>query len=181
MTASFRSDEVLAFWRDAGPAEWFAHNPAFDVRFRERFLTAHYAAASRELDAWAETPEGSLALLILLDQFPRNAFRGTGHMYATDPLARYFARRLNATRGDLTLPEALRVFCYLPFSHSESLEDQDLAVRLNEELGSDTLSHAIGHRDIVQRFGRFPHRNPMLGRETTAAEADFLAGGGFSG
>lgn len=179
MAATISPDEVLAFWREAGPGEWFAHDPDFDRRFRERFLDAHFSAARRERDHWADTPEGTLALLILLDQFPRNAFRGTAHMYATDPLARHFARRLLATRGDRELPAGLRVFCYLPFSHSESLADHDLAVRLNEEAGS--ARHAIGHRDIIRRFGRFPHRNRMLGRETTEAEADFLAGGGFSG
>ena len=163
------------------PSQWFAHDPAFDTRFRERFLLAHQAAARRELDAWAATAQGSLALLILLDQFPRNAFRGTAHMYATDPLARRFARQLNASRGDRELPKPLRLFCYLPFSHSESLDDQELAVKLNRELDPESARHAIGHRDIIKRFGRFPHRNPMLGRDTTPAEASFLAQGGFSG
>lgn len=181
MVTRFTPGEVVAFWVDAGPGEWFAARADFDARFRERFLDAHHAAARRELDDWAGTAEGCLALLILLDQFPRNAFRGTGHMYATDPLARHFARRLHAGRGDLGLPEDLRLFCYLPFSHSESPADQDLAVALNAELGPESLRHARGHQDIIRRFGRFPHRNPMLGRDTTAAEAEFLAGGGFSG
>lgn len=174
-------DPIVAFWRDAGPSRWFAKHADFDARFRERFLDDHLAAARRERDDWAATAHGTLALLILLDQFPRNVFRGTAHMYATDPLARHFARRLHAGRGDLELAEDLRLFCYLPFSHSESLEDQALAVALNAELGEESLRHARGHQDIIRRLGRFPHRNPMLGRETTAAEAAFLAGGGFRG
>ena len=174
-------ETVVAFWVDAGPAAWFAKNAAFDTRFRELFLDVHYAAARRELDDWAATPVGTLALLILLDQFPRNAFRGTAHMYATDPLARHFARRLNTTRGDRELPQDLRLFCYLPFSHSEALPDQERAVALNGELGQESLRHALNHRDNIRRFGRFPHRNPMLARETTPAEAEFLARGGFAG
>lgn len=181
MSPSLTPESVVGFWVDAGPAAWFAKDPAFDARFRERFLDAHYAAARRELDDWADTPEGVLALLILLDQFPRNAFRGTGHMYATDPLARHFARQLNATRSDRQLPEDLRLFCYLPFCHSESLPDQEVGVALNAELGPESLRHALNHQDIIKRFGRFPHRNPMLARETTPAEARFLADGGFSG
>lgn len=173
--------ECVAFWREAGYDRWFTHDPDFDLAFRARFLDAHYAAARRELDAWSDGAEGSLALLILLDQFPRNAFRGTGHMYATDPLARMFARRANERRQDLELEKDLRAFFYLPFSHSENLADQDLAVSLNEELGEPFIEHAIGHRDIVRRFGRFPHRNAILGRETTPEEARFLADGGFSG
>lgn len=174
-------DVVINFWREAGPSAWFTKSEAFDDCFRDRFLAAHFQAARRELDGWATTPEGGLALLILLDQFPRNAFRGTGHMYATDGLARQYARRLLADRGDLKLAPDLRLFCYLPLSHSEALADQDQAVALNEALDRDAGEHARRHRDIVRRFGRFPHRNPLLGRETTAAEADFLAAGGFAG
>ena len=175
------ASEVIDFWRDAGPAQWFAHSPDFDERFRTRFLEAHFAAARRELDAWAGRAEGSLALLILLDQFPRNAFRGTGHMFATDPLARLFARHALAAGHAQAVEPDLRVFMLLPFMHSEQLEDQHLAVELHHSLGLASDVHALRHREVVQRFGRFPHRNPMLGRETTPEEADFLRDGGFAG
>ena len=173
--------EVIHFWRDAGPKQWFAHDPAFDARFRARFEAAHFAAARREFDAWADTAEGALALLILLDQFPRNAFRGSAHMYATDPLARRFARQMLDRGLDAQIEPELRLFCYLPFAHSEELADQERSVALTRLLGGDAVPHAEGHRDIVQRFGRFPHRNPMLGRETTDEEAAFLDSGGFRG
>jgi uncharacterized protein (DUF924 family) len=174
-------EEVVDFWRDAGPERWFNKDAAFDTLFRERFLPLHFAAARRELDPWAETAPGSLALAILLDQFPRNAFRGTAHMYATDPLALHFARRAQAeAHGEATDAE-LRLFLHLPFCHSENLADQDLSVRLSTPLGGSAREHAEGHRDIIRRFGRFPHRNPLLGRETTAEEQAFIDGGGFAG
>jgi uncharacterized protein (DUF924 family) len=181
MALSISPADVTAFWRDAGPKAWFAHDPAFDTRFRERFLEAHLAAARRELDAWGASAQGSLALVILLDQFPRNAFRGSGHMYATDGLARWFARRAIDAGHDRQIEAALRLFIVLPFSHSESLADQELAVQLHAGVDAEAARYAAHHRDIVQRFGRFPHRNPMLGRETTAEEAEFLRAGGFSG
>lgn len=173
---------LLEFWRAAGAAgHWFDHDPAFDRRFRAAFLDRHMAVAARRHDDWMETAEGALALVILTDQFPRNAFRGTGHMYATDPLARAYARAALAA-GHMERVEAdLRVFFCLPFAHAEDLADQELSVLLNAKLGDPWLVHAIDHRDIVRRFGRFPHRNPMLGRETTAEEARFLAEGGFAG
>ena len=173
--------DVVGFWKDAGPERWFAQDPDFDAEFRARFLDAHMAAARRELDSWAETPEGTLALMVLLDQFPRNCFRGTAHMYATDPLALFFARQAVADRHDMAVPEDLRMFLYLPFAHSERLADQEESVRLSAPLGEENIRHASRHRDIVARFGRFPHRNPMLGRETTAEERAFLDAGGFAG
>ncbi|MFY8150683.1 MAG: DUF924 family protein [Hyphomicrobiales bacterium] len=175
------AQSVIDFWRDAGPERWFRKDAAFDGLFRERFMTLHFAAARRELDAWAESAPGSLALAILLDQFPRNSFRGTAHMYATDPLARHFARLAQARgHGAATEPE-LRIFLHLPFCHSEDLADQDLSVALSTPLGGDAAKHAEGHRDVIRRFGRFPHRNALLGRETTPEEATFLAEGGFAG
>ncbi|WP_238122998.1 MULTISPECIES: DUF924 family protein [unclassified Xanthobacter] len=173
---------LLDFWRAAGAAgHWFSHDPHFDRQFREMFLDRHMAVAARLHDDWMETAEGALALLILTDQFPRNAFRGTGHMYATDPLARSFARAALAAGHMAQVEEGLRVFFCLPFAHAEDLVDQELSVALNLQLGEPWLAHAIDHRDIVLRFGRFPHRNPLLGRETTAEEARFLAEGGFAG
>ncbi|MBX3578015.1 MAG: DUF924 family protein [Rhizobiaceae bacterium] len=174
--------EVTRFWRDAGFEKWFPKSAAFDDDFRSRFHDLHFAAARRERDHWAATPEGALALLILLDQFPRNCFRGSGHMYATDPLALSIARAALSKDFDLLIePPLLRLFFYLPFSHSENLADQEVAVRKSEPLGPDVTKHATGHRDIVRRFGRFPHRNPMLGRETTPEEQAFLDEGGFKG
>lgn len=183
MTATIdpRAERCMAFWLDAGSEAWFRKDEAFDADFRSRFMDLHFAAARRELDGWGEHFQGSFALMILLDQFPRNSFRGTGHMYATDPLARHFARRALAAGHDRQIDVGARVFFYLPFSHSENLEDQELAVALNQPLGDEFLKHAVEHRDIVQRFGRFPHRNTMLGRETTDEERVFLDGGGFAG
>lgn len=174
-------EEVVDFWRDAGPERWFNKDAAFDTLFRERFLALHLAAARRELDPWAETAQGSLALAILLDQFPRNAFRGTAHMYATDLLALHFARRAQAEAHGEALDAELRLFLHLPFCHSENLADQDVSVRLSTPLGGPAREHAEGHREIIRRFGRFPHRNPLLGRETTAEEQAFIDGGGFAG
>lgn len=182
MTASDTSStHVIDFWRQAGPERWFRKDAAFDAQFRERLASLHFAAARRELDDWADTPEGALALLLLLDQYPRNSFRGTAHMYATDPLARYFALQMQARGFDEAVEPLLRPFCYLPLVHSESLADQDRAVSLTERLGGDAARHARGHRDIVARFGRFPHRNAVLGRATSAPEQAFLDQGGFSG
>lgn len=174
--------DVVGFWKEAGKdGRWFDKDKGFDRRFRERFLDLHMAVATREHDSWMETPEGALALLILTDQFPRNAFRGTGHMYATDPLARHYARQAHAGGHMERVEPDLRLFFCLPFAHSEDIADQDLSVALNARLGQPWLDHAEGHRDIIRRFGRFPHRNPLLGRETTFEEAVFLRNGGFQG
>ncbi len=171
---------VVAFWREAGAASWFRRDAAFDARFRDRFLDAHHAAARRELDAWQQSTTGSLALLILLDQLPRNAFRDSAHAYATDPLARHFASRAISAGHDRECDEALRLFYYLPFEHAETLADQDRAVALIAPLGGELLRYAEVHRDVIARFGRFPHRNAALGRTATAAEQSFLDEGGFS-
>ncbi|MDX8451742.1 DUF924 family protein [Mesorhizobium sp. VK9D] len=176
-----RALSVTKFWRDAGEDAWFEKNDAFDADFRSRFLELHYAAARRECDDWNEHAEGSLALMILLDQFPRNCFRSTGHMCATDPLARYFADKAIAAGQDLELDEVVRVFLYLPFEHSELLADQERSVELTTAKAPEYLKYAEEHLEIIRRFGRFPHRNRMLGRATTAEEQAFLDGGGFSG
>lgn len=181
MTVPADALAVTRFWREAGPDRWFAKDEAFDDAFRGRCADLHMAAARRELDDWIGHPEGALALLLLLDQFPRNCFRDTGHMYATDPLARHYCRRALALGHDRAVEPDLRVFFYLPLSHSEDLADQEDAVRLNEPQGGPALEAAIDHRDIVARFGRFPHRNPILGRETTSDERAFLDDGGFAG
>ena len=173
--------EVVNFWRESGPDKWFRKDDAFDAEFRDRFLDLHFAASRRELDHWADHPEGVLALMILLDQLPRNCFRGSGHMYATDPLARYFVRAALAAGHDQMVEEKLRLFFYLPLSHSECLSDQHIAVERNIPLGEEVLKHAVGHRDIIQRFGHFPHRNRILGRQTKPDEQAFLDSGGFAG
>lgn len=172
---------VIQFWKAAGPEMWFAKNTDFDTAFRTGFLESHMAAARRELDGWSDTAEGSLALLLLLDQFPRNAFRDTAHMFATDSLALYFARKALAAGHHDHIDHDLKVFLILPFEHSENLADQELAVRLCRPLGGGTLTFAEIHLDIIRRFGRFPHRNAVLGRDTTPEEAAFLDQGGFKG
>lgn len=172
---------VLRFWRDAGPRKWFAKDPAFDAEFSMRFAPLHLAAARRELDHWASTAQGVLALLILLDQYPRNAFRGTAHMYATDPLARFVARHMRERGYDQGFDVDMRAFCYMPFEHSEDPHDQELSVELFRPLGGAYPAYAETHRDIVRRFGRFPHRNRQLGRSTTPEEQRYLDEGGFAG
>jgi uncharacterized protein (DUF924 family) len=178
---SLKAREVLKFWRKAGPALWFAKDAAFDARFRERFLLDHEAAARGEMQHWLATPEGALALVILLDQFPRNAFRDTPRMYDTDALGRKAANAALSAGYDQQVPRELRKFFVLPFAHSEDLADQERAVALARRIGPDDLAHAEHHRDIVRRFGRFPHRNKILGRETTAEERKYLDDGGYAG
>ena len=161
---------------------WFAKEEAFDALFHDRFRDAHFAAARRELDHWAETPEGVLALLILLDQFPRNCFRGTGHAFATDPLARMFAVGALDAGFDRAVENDLRRFFYLPLQHAEdmALQDRQLALFQAMERPADDR-WAEHHHAVVERFGRFPHRNRALGRETTAEEKAFLEQDGFRG
>jgi uncharacterized protein (DUF924 family) len=177
-----QASEVVGFWRDAGYEKWFARDDAFDAEFERRFHQAHLAAARGELEAWLASSEGALALLILLDQFPRNCFRGCAHSYATDGLARSYARRAIDAGFDLQVETALRMFFYLPFEHSEAMADQERAMELFAQIGDDELmKYARLHRDLIARFGRFPHRNKALGRESTREEIEYLASGGFSG
>lgn len=173
--------DVVDFWREAGPRRWFAKSEAFDAEFISRFADTHHAAARGELDAWLADAEGTLALLVLLDQFPRNAWRNNPHMLATDGKALAVARNAIDAGFDLQLEPALRPFFYLPFMHSEVLAEQERSVQLNAALDANTQRFAVLHRDIVARFGRFPHRNQLLGRETTQEEKQFLESGGFAG
>ncbi len=173
---------VVEFWRAAGPQRWFVRDDAFDREFRECFLDMHYLAARRGCEEWLHDGEGALALQILLDQFPRNCFRGTAHSYATDGLARHYAMRSIEEGLDRELTPQLRAFIYLPFEHSEDPVDQDRSVAMFEVLGDlEYLRFAELHRDIIRRFGRFPHRNAVLGRIPTPEELHFLAEGGFAG
>jgi uncharacterized protein (DUF924 family) len=178
--------DIVAFWREAGPKRWFEKDATFDEAIRLRFEDTHHAAARGEYDDWLETPEGALALVILLDQFPRNLYRGSAHQFATDPLARRIAAEAIARGHDKAVEAEMRDFFYLPFEHSEDMADQDRAVALCQAAAEaagdpDLAKWALIHRFIVDRFGRFPHRNRCLGRETTPEEQAFLDQGGFSG
>jgi uncharacterized protein (DUF924 family) len=172
---------VVAFWRDAGPGAWFAKHPEFDRAFRERFLVLHEAAAEGRRADWIGSPEGALALVLLLDQFPRNAFRGSPRMYATDAMARAISAVAISAGHDRQVEPALRAFFYIAFGHSEDLADQERGVALCRSLGERDLAHAEHHRDIVRRFGRFPHRNPILGRKMRPEEQRYLDDGGYAG
>jgi len=173
---------ILAFWREAGPDKWFKKDAAFDDAIQARFLATYEAAAAGTLADWGDTPEGALALLIALDQFPRNMFRGSPRTFVADPLARQIADRVIARGFDQQVAAAERGFFYLPFMHSEQLADQERCCVLYRALGDDNgLKYALDHADIIRRFGRFPHRNAVLGRTTTPDEQAFLDSGGFAG
>ena len=182
LTTTIAPADVLAFWRAAGPDKWFAKDDAFDAEIAARFGALWRAAANNELASWETTPEGALALVIVLDQFPRNMFREQARTYETDAVARAVADRA-LTRGfDREVPQLERRFFYLPFMHSEILADQERCLLLARALGDDEVTkYAEIHTDIVRRFGRFPHRNSMLGRATTPDEQAFLDAGGFAG
>ena len=173
--------DVLDFWRDAGAGKWFNGGAGFDAECRDRFLEAHSAASRRELAHWMDDAEGALALLLLLDQIPRNVFHGSGHAFATDGLAREFARNAVDAGFDMRIDVPLRIFFYLPFEHSEEMDDQDRSLQLFAAMGdAGYLDYARRHRDVIARFGRFPHRNAALGRISTPEEVVWLeAGGGF--
>ena len=172
---------VLAFWRAAGPDKWFEKDAGFDAEISRRFRGTYEAATAGEL-AWDENPEGALALIVVLDQFPRNMFRNSAPAFAADPLARDVAARAIAHGFDQLVPIAERMFFYLPFEHSENLAHQERCVALNRASGdADAIKWAEAHADIIRRFGRFPHRNAVLGRATTAEEQAYLDGGGFKG
>jgi uncharacterized protein (DUF924 family) len=174
--------DIVAFWREAGPDRWFARDEAFDRTCRERFLLTYEAAARGDLNEWELTPDGSLAVVLLLDQFPRNMFRGTRRVYATDPSALMTADRAVEKGHDKKVDPALRRFFYLPFMHSESIRDQERSLLLNEALGDpEVMKWARHHHDIIRRFGRFPHRNDILGRDSTPDELDFLKSSEFRG
>ena len=175
-------EDVIAFWRAAGPQKWFGKDADFDRAIAAQFLPAHEAAAAGQLSDWAATPDGALALLLLLDQFPRNMFRGSARAFATDPLARTVADRAVAQGFDEAAASGERMFFYLPFEHSENLADQERSLALSRRAGGGTADrYAEIHADIIRRFGRFPHRNAMLGRVTTPEEQAFLDAGGFAG
>lgn len=183
MTAHESADalDLLAFWWRAGPERWFAADAAFDedcARFRALYETA----AAGGLDGWRTTAAGSLALIVLTDQIPRNVFRGTPQAFATDPLALAHARHAVGSGFDRGWPIPARGFFYLPFTHAEDLAAQEEGLDVFRATGDqDGYFHALVHHDAIRRFGRFPHRNPILGRETTPAEQAYLDSGGFGG
>ena len=174
-------DAVTGFWSAAGEQRWFVRSEAFDRDCEARFLATHFAAARRELEHWTERADGVLALLILLDQIPRNVFRGSAHSYATDSLARMYAARGVDAGFDRQVDRAMRIFFYLPFTHSEDIADQERSLLLHRTFpGSGQDTWAARHHEEIRRFGRFPHRNAALGRANTPEEQDWLdAGGGF--
>jgi uncharacterized protein (DUF924 family) len=175
-------EAVLTFWRKAGPKKWFTKDTSFDDEIRARFLATYEAAAADRLADWEHTAEGALALTIALDQFPRNMFRNDARTYAADPLALAVAKRAIARGFDQRVPAPEWQFFYLPFEHSEALPDQERCCALFAAAGdADLLKWAELHADIIRKFGRFPHRNAMLGRSTTPEEQAFLDGGGFKG
>jgi|SRR6185312_101591 len=176
MTADATPADIVTFWREAGPDKWFAADHAFDLTVRSKFFAAHEAAARGELAAWQDDSEGALALVLLFDQFPRNMFRGEARAFATDAMARAVAERALARGFDQATDLTMRPFFYLPLMHSEAPVDQDRCVRLYEALGdAEQLRYAREHRDVIRKFGRFPHRNNALGRATTQGEREFLA------
>jgi uncharacterized protein (DUF924 family) len=180
--------DILHFWfgqpgsalRGTFREAWFKKDPAFDDEIRRHFLGSTEAAARGEHDRWQADPEGALALTILLDQFPRNLYRGSPKAFAADPKAREVADAAVARGFDRGFPSCERLFFYLPFEHSETLADQERSVQLFRKLAEDdparaeVIPYALCHQEIIQRFGRFPHRNEALGRESTAEEIAFL-------
>ena len=188
-----RAGEVLDFWfgREGDPEygqfrnEWFRKDPEFDARVTQQFADLYEEAAVGNLDGWRDDAESCLALVIVLDQFPRNMFRGDGRTHAEDDRALGASKYAVERALDRELPAFQRMFLYMPFMHSESVEDQRRSVELFERLAGeegapDVVSYAVAHRDIVEQFGRFPHRNEILGRETTPEEAVFLTKEGSS-
>jgi uncharacterized protein (DUF924 family) len=187
--SNHRAEDVLAFWFGQGAEygqrhkRWFEKQPGFDAEVRQRFLGLHEQLARER--AWLDSPRGRLARILVLDQFPRNMFRGTPRAFATDPLALNTARLAVQRGDDQALLPVERLFVYLPFEHSEALEDQERACELTKPLAAfpetdDAYRYALAHRDVIARFGRFPHRNSILGRASTAEEIDFLKQPGSS-
>lgn len=178
--------DILDFWfHEAGPEKWYAVSTAFDATVRRRFAKAIEREAARYRHGphpWLETADGALALILLFDQFPRNVWRGSGKAFDFDPLALAIAERMIGRGFDWAVPEARRAFVYMPFMHSEDLADQDRCIELAGERleGGSTLHHAQKHREVIERFGRFPYRNDALGRASTPAEIAYLDGGGYA-
>ena len=177
--------EVLDFWLgEIGPEGWYAAGEALDADIRDRFADLWRAARDGGLDHWIDGPAGSLAFIIVTDQFPRNMWRGSGDSFATDALAVAAARKAMDHGWDMAVPEPERQFFYLPLMHSETMADQrdciDLMAERMPETGASNHLHARAHAEVIARFGRFPYRNTALGRQTTPEEQAFLDGGGYA-
>jgi uncharacterized protein (DUF924 family) len=182
MTAAITPSDILSFWKAAGYERWFEKDSGFDALIRERFSALWQVACEGGLDHWQQSDDGALALTIVLDQFPRNLFRNAQRAYSTDERARGVADQAIARGADMRVDPVLRQFFYLPFMHSEQLADQQRSVALYKALGEpEQLRFAVEHHDIIRAFGRFPHRNPVLGRQTSAAEQAYLDANGFAG
>lgn len=174
-------ERVVAFWAEIGPKGWFERNAKVDRQISERFADSLDAAADGDLNGWLDQANSALALILVLDQFPRNMFRGSARAFAYDAMAVEAAEAAIAAGHDRTTDMPHRQFFYLPFMHSEILEHQDRCVSLNEAIDNESgVKFALIHREAIDKFGRFPHRNHVLGRVTTLAEAEYLASGGFS-
>jgi len=180
-TKSVGPEDVVAFWSGAGPEKWFRKDGEFDNQISERFGEIHAQAAAGRLRDWEATPEGALALILLLDQFSRNIHRGTRDAFAQDELASAVARRALDAGFDSAIDPELRYFFYMPLMHSEAIGDQERSVLAFHAVAPQNLSYAREHERIIRRFGRFPHRNLILGRHMTPAEKAFMEGGGFAG
>jgi uncharacterized protein (DUF924 family) len=173
--------DIIAFWRTAGSTKWFTRDEALDQAIRDRFAGDQAEAAAGRRDHWAESADSALALVILLDQFSRNLFRGSPQAFSQDRAALHTAAKSVASGFDLRADPALRLFFYLPYMHSERMADQQLSIRHFHALGEpDQLFYARLHERIIRRFGRFPHRNAVLGRRSSPAELLYLAAGGFA-
>jgi len=170
-------NDILNFWfSERVKPLWFNSTPEFDAELRTQFLAVYYAALNDKIEEWEQSAEGCLALAIILDQFPLNMFRGLSESFDGEAKAREIARHANEHAYDAQLADEKKAFLYMPLMHSENLEDQELSVALFEKAGLiDNLRFAKHHRDIVRRFGRFPHRNSILNRENTTAELEYLA------
>lgn len=178
-----RPEEIVLFWKDAGPEKWFKADPAFDEQIRSRFLETYEAGMRGELAHWERSVYGAFALVILLDQFPRNIFRGTPRAFASDEMAKQVADRAIAAGRDKAVDPELHTFFYMPYMHSELLADQERCVALMLASGrQENIKYAEIHRDAIARFGRFPHRNVILGRISTPEEVAYLQSeDGFKG
>ncbi len=174
--------EILEFWTSIGPKGWWIKDAKIDKQIADKFGKAHADAREGKFTSWEEEPNSALALVIILDQFSRNIFRDDAKGFAQDQIALEIASRAIERNFDQSVDPALKSFFYMPFMHSEKIADQELCVQfMHADEDSDSVKHAIIHREIIARFGRFPHRNKVLGRHTTPAEAKFLDSGGFSG
>ena len=174
--------DVLDFWIKAGPKKWWKKDADFDQQIASQFGETYRLACDGQLDHWSQSPEGALALILVLDQFSRNLHRNSPLAFAQDDRCVDLVKQQIASGNDRKMPSEINEFCYLPLMHSEALDDQDLCLAQMQRLDKEgNIKAAVEHRDIIERFGRFPHRNKVLGRETTTAEQRFLDEGGFAG